>query len=182
MSGKKKGRLSAWDIAKPLLEKDYLNGFATDDMAPRDVVNLRPEYRAVKMTNFRTNWLALKKRIQEHKDRAVEDQLMFQHDLTIYKLAKDRDECWHGSAAERLLKDDVRSGRHKHYHPSWLYMLRAEYQQFEYQAFRKHIIQESRSLVETPYWIYKKKKQNGHQEAKVDDQKKNQEDFFETMI
>ena len=41
-----------WEIAKPLLEKDYLSGEVTNDMHPRDVVKLRDEYTHVKYQNF----------------------------------------------------------------------------------------------------------------------------------
>jgi hypothetical protein len=170
---------TAWDIAKPLLEKDYLDGVATDDMPPRDVVKLRDEYKAVKVGNFRSNWLAMKKRVTVNKGRADEDELMYLHDMTIYRLAKDRDDLWHGSPAERLLKEDFKRKRHERYHPSLLYLARPEYQKFEYQAFRKHIHQELRSSIETPYWIYKKAKKIKIAKAIQEDDGRDDQHFFE---
>jgi hypothetical protein len=167
-----------WDIAKPLLEADYLEGRATDDMFPRDVVKLRWEYSEVNVKNFRSNWLALKKRISTHKARAEEDELMYLHDMTIYTLAKDRDELWHGSAAERLLKKDMEQKRHERLHPSLFYLARPEYQQFEYQIFRKHIHQELRSSIETPYWIYKRNKRKQIAIAIQADRGQDDLDFF----
>eukprot|EP00980_Cylindrotheca_fusiformis_P020426 scaffold7476_cov68-Cylindrotheca_fusiformis.AAC.3 len=149
---------SAWDIAKPLLEKDYLEGVVTDDMLPRDVIQLREEYKAVKIQNFRSNWNAMKKRIAAHKERANVDESIYLHDVSIYKLSRDKDHLWHGSEAERLLKIDVKRQRHEQLHPSFLYLSRPEYQKFDYQVFRKHIHQEARSARETPYWTYKKAK------------------------
>ena len=50
-----------WEAAKPFLEKDYLEGSATDEMALQDVINLRPEIHGkVKRANFSNNWRSLK--------------------------------------------------------------------------------------------------------------------------
>ena len=51
---KKYRPLTPREVAKPLLEKDYLEGRITNDMPPREVRALRPEYEAVKKESFRT--------------------------------------------------------------------------------------------------------------------------------
>ena len=154
----KSSSMTAWDIAKPLLEDDYLKEIARDDMPPRDVRALRPEYAAVPAANFNANWRALKIRINAHKDRAEEDEARFLHDITIYTLAKDTDGYWDGSDAQRLLKRDIKNRRHERLKPDFLYLARQEYQEFDYNKFCKHLHQELRSQTETPYWIYKKMK------------------------
>ena len=165
MGGKKAYRPpTPWEIAKPLLEKDYLENRATDDMAPRDVIKLRPEeYGAVKVEHFRSNWAAMKKRIREHKARALEDAEFLAHDVQLYTLAKDDPASWHGSDAERLLKLDLNAFAEDNrlpddMKPKKLWGTRVEYGVFELEVFRKHVYQEFRSRVETPYWKYKMKK------------------------
>ena len=101
-----------WDIAKPLLLEDYLKGRIHKDIVdkPKEVYKMRPEYADVKYENFRANFRQLKKKIIEHKDRAVDDQSRFAHDLELYTLAKETESCWHGSQAQKLLKHDMEKG------------------------------------------------------------------------
>jgi heme oxygenase len=117
-----------WDIAKPLLEKDYLEGRVTDHMQPRDVIKLREEYKQVKVENFRSNFNAMKKRIQMHKAQAIEDDEYFSHDNQLYTFAKDLPEYWDGSDAQQLLIDDIDAGLHKALKPKQLHLFRPEYQ------------------------------------------------------
>lgn len=164
------GKISSWDIAKVLLEKDYLAGKATDTMTVDQVIALRPLiYGKVPRSNFMTNWKALKIRVTGHIERAKRDDERYEHDMETYMLAKDLPWEWHGSDAEHLLKEDVALGRDLRYAPSLLYLKRKEYQDFDYGVFRKHIHQEARSALETPYWMVrkekKKKKEKATQEA-----------------
>lgn len=128
-------------------------------MTYEQVVALRPGfYDIVPRTNFVTNWKALKTRIDNNIERARKNKERYDHDMKLYTLAKDDPEEWHGSEAEALLKDDISKERHLRYSPGLLYSCTDEYQEFEYQTFRKHIHQEARSLLETPYWMVKKEK------------------------
>jgi hypothetical protein len=148
---------NAWAIAKPILEKDYLEGRATDNMLPREVMALRPEiYGKVKVNNFGANWRAMKERIGKDRKRSEEDEVMYFHDMTIHTLAADLPGYWDGSEAQRLLVKDMERGRHTRYKPEMLWLKRPEYQEFELDKFRKHIYQNTRAAKETPYWTYKK--------------------------
>ena len=61
----KKSSPTAWEIAKPLLEKDHLEERTTGDMTSDQVIALRLGiYDKVSKTNFVANWRALKKRIE----------------------------------------------------------------------------------------------------------------------
>lgn len=152
---------TAWEIAKELLEKDYLAGELTDAMTTDEVIASRPTiYNKVPRTNFVSNWRLLKIRIKGHKERAKKDDERYEHDMEIYMLAKDYPWEWHGSEAERLLKEDVAVGHDLRYPPWLLFLKRDEYQEFDYQVFRKHVHQEARAALETPYWmVHKEKKQ-----------------------
>ena len=79
MGKKKTGPPTPWEIAKPLLERDYLDGTFSYSDPPRVVVLLRDEYQAVKYANFSSNLLAMKKRISEHKNRADVDGWNWQY-------------------------------------------------------------------------------------------------------
>ena len=184
MAGKKNKSPTPWEIAKPLLEQDYLEGRATADMQPREVIKLRDEYKKVKVENFRSNWKALKERIQAHKTRATEDADDLLHDMQLYTLARDLPAYWDGSAAQRLLIDDVDAGLHRAVTPKQLRLSRAEYQNFDLQVFRKHIYQETRSRIETPYWIYKKKKKEQRLAATQQDAGNDDDDldFFDDPV
>ena len=54
---------TAWEIAKPLLEKDYLDGLVNDEMPRGEVHRFRDEYKKVPINNFGNNWLRMKRSI-----------------------------------------------------------------------------------------------------------------------
>mmetsp|Transcript_27301 Transcript_27301/g.66240 ORF Transcript_27301/g.66240 Transcript_27301/m.66240 type:complete len:250 (-) Transcript_27301:48-797(-) len=169
--GRKKKKSSgptAWEIAKPLLQEDYLSGKATADiMTPDEVIALRKTiYGKVPRSNFLTNWRSLKKRIDEEKEWVKKGTERYLHDTAIYPLAKDLPWEWHGSEAERLLKKDVAKGRHLRYNPQVMYLKRKAYQEFDYQISRQHVHQEARSARESPYWmVQREKKKKALQDA-----------------
>ena len=164
--GRKKARpYTKWEIAKPLLEKDYLERRITDAMLPAQVRLLRPEYEAVGNT-FGTNLRRMQKSIRKHRSRAFKDAQAFVHDKSLYILSQDDPSCWNGSEAQRLLKDDIASGLHNVMKPKSLWLLREEYQEFDLDVFRPHIHQETRSTRETNYWIVKRKKKKEEHEAR----------------
>ena len=109
----------AWKIAKPILEQDCLEGRATDDTQPREAaIALRPEICGkVKVTNFATNWRAMKERFGRDRKRSEEDEALFLHDMTIHTLAADLPGCWDGSEAQRLLNKDTERGCHTRHKP-----------------------------------------------------------------
>ena len=117
MPPKKSTRKTPWEIAKPLLEKDYLNGVVNDAMKPKDVWAMKKEFMDVKYENFRSNFWRMKKTIRLNKDRATEDEDRFCHDVAIYPLAKDTPGFWDGLEAQELLKADIEAKRHKGMNP-----------------------------------------------------------------
>ena len=154
----KKREATPWEIAKPLLEADYLAGRITDEMKPRHVIKMRPEYEAVKPENFRPNFKRLKDGISGSKMRAIEEEEMLQIALGHYTLSHEDPMTWNGSDAKNLLKQDMENGRHIIMTPKALWNSRPEYQQFKLKTFRDHIHQNKRSKLESNYWLVKKKK------------------------
>ena len=94
MARKKKARpFTPWEIAKPLLEKDYLEGRITDNMMPAQVRELRIEYKKVG-NNFGSNLRRMQKSIREHRSRAFKDAKAFKNDKDAYTLAHDDPKCY----------------------------------------------------------------------------------------
>jgi hypothetical protein len=148
-----------WDIAKPLLEAEYISGEITDEMEPWEVYLSKDEYMAVeKYENFRSNFACLKNTIRKHWNRSVDDDEGLQRDMIIHKLARDAEGCWEGSEAQRLLKSDMEANKHKTQKPRFLWAERGEYKEFTKKVFRDHIYQDERSKRSTNYWIVHRKK------------------------
>ena len=56
-----------WEMAKPILYKDYTEGFISDSMKPSDVWKLRSVYWNVNYNNFRGNFAAMKRTVKKKK-------------------------------------------------------------------------------------------------------------------
>ena len=159
---KKKKPPTPWEIAKPLLEKDYVAGRITDDMKPKWVwENTRVEYRAVKYVNFRNNFRHLKNTIVELKARADDELELLHYDLGVYDLADSKPNCWDGSDAQRLPHEDFTEGRNTQLKPKQFRSTRDEYEEFTLKQIRGHMHQYKRSKLETNYWLVKRKKKQG---------------------
>ena len=137
--GKKK-EPTPWEIAKPLLEKDCLDGTVTDDMKPKAVHELKPQHKAVKHERFRDNFNRMKKAVVELRDRAEDDAIALLHDRSLCHAAEGQ---WDGSEAQRLLKEAVDRDEHKRMAPKQLWLSDNEHQKFPLSIFRPHIHQEA---------------------------------------
>ena len=155
---KKTTEPTEWEIAKPILLKQYLDGIITDSMMPNAVWKMQPEFTAVPYVNFRTNFRNMKRGVQANRNRAAEDEAGLLRDMTIHKLAKDTPGCWFGSEAKELLQVDMENKRHEHMKPELLWKSRPEYQKFELKKFRGHIHQELRRHRDSSYWLVRRKK------------------------
>lgn len=145
-----------WEIAKPILEKDYLEGRITDDMRRGFVHKMRKEFEEVPINNFGNNWLRMKKSIGAAKSHAVRDRLALIHDRNLYPI--DQEDRWDGSLAQSYLHQDLDNEFHLHFTPTELRLSRTEYQKFKLPKFTEHIHQYLRSKKETSYWMAKKAK------------------------
>ena len=112
----------------------------------------------------------MKNSINAHKARALEDADLLQMDLGLYTLAKDKDECWDGSEAQKALKDDVNNNRHVGLTAKQLQQTNDLYKPYNLKKFRDHLTQETRAKRESNYWLVKRKKaQDSKSEAIEDD-------------
>ena len=132
---------------------------------------------------FKDNFKNLKDRIKKNKSRAEEDQAGYLNDMKFYKLAKDTEGEWHGSAAEGLLKQDVGNLKHLEMKPKKLQTTRDEYEEFELKVFRGHVHQEVRSRKESNYWLVKKRKKDKKKRAKLEGRRHvDDNDFYDHVL
>ena len=87
-----------WEIAKPILEKMYLDGEVTDAMPRGKVHKIRTEFERVPIGNFGANWLRMKKTIGSMKQWATRDSQYLEHDKLLYPT--DMTDRWDGSLAQ----------------------------------------------------------------------------------
>ena len=149
-----KKQLTAWEIAKPILEREFLAGNIKADWPRGRVHKFCDEFEAVPINNFGNNWNRMKASIGRLQSDADRDAAAFCHDMLLHPI--DYTDRWDGSLAQFFLKEDVADGFHLHFAPKDLWLSREEYRAFELEIFTKHVHQESRSKLETTYWLNKK--------------------------
>jgi hypothetical protein len=168
-----------WKRCKPKLQDDIVNGIVPDDWDPEKVHSFRDIYVAVNFARFKANLANLRQKMATELDRAIQDDEAFQHDEDHAEsfLAASRKPKWDGSAAQRLLKEDMDAAANANLKPAALQATRPEYAFVEPKVFRKHVHQEQRSRKESPYWSKKKedkdtnkKKQKKNDSATKDDE------------
>ena len=142
--------------AKKQLERDILDG-KTDNKFPKQVYKMRAEYKQYKFQNFSPNFTRLKNTLKALQDRADEDEAAFLHDEALNLRTNSKQyPRWGGTVAERLLKIDIKAGKHKTMKPRELQSTRLEYSPYPLKVFRDHIQQELRARLERSYWLAKK--------------------------
>jgi hypothetical protein len=143
--------------AKKELERDILDG-KTDGKTPKQVYEMRAEYKQYAFKNFSPNFNRLKKTLQGLQDRADEDEAAFLQDEALKLRVNNKPyPRWGGTVAERLLKIDIDAGKHETMKPRELQATRPEYSPYPLKVFRDHVQQELRARCERSYWLARKK-------------------------
>jgi hypothetical protein len=166
-----------WKLCKPKLEDDIINQIIPDEWDPERVHSFRDIYAAVNFGRFKANLANLRQKMATELDRAIQDDEAFQHDEdhAASFLAASHKPRWDGSAAQRLLKKDMLDeATNANLKPATLQATRPEYACFDPKVFRKHVHQEKRSRLESPYWS-KKKEDKNKKNKKADSAKKDDE-------
>lgn len=158
-------RPTVWEIAKPLLEKDLRVGAIGAELPDAKLVHkMKPEYEAVPLANFKRNLAALRIRFVQYKEGAEYGSIALAHDRQLHLVNPNPPNWeyprWDGSAAQRLLKEDIGNKKHVGVKPQDLRETRDEYKAFPKEVFRKHIQQELRSDRESSYWLSRPKRKN----------------------
>ena len=150
-----------WKKAKDLLVQDIAGGFIPDDMDHSDVKQLQAEYRVCILENFKKNLQGLQKRMKENSDIAINDGLLLNADREMFPETGPTlfpyPRC-PGSAAERLLKQDISDGHIENQKPQTVWLSCPEYQVFPLSIFCKHIYQEGYKRQAKSYWMNRQKK------------------------
>lgn len=124
---------------------------------------MRPEYTAVPINNFGSNFNDMKKRYREFKARANIEERALKHDRELYPPTPGR---WDGSEAQRLLKQDVEDGVHLTFEkPRFFRESRDEYLSVDKKTFRDHLWQEVKGGLGSNYWLVKRQKKKDAEEA-----------------
>lgn len=177
----KKREVNPWNIAKPIAHEYYVSGIITDDISI-DEIHALDEFKDVDKERFKANFKNLKKRIKKDQARADSDLVGYFNDMKIHTLAKDIEQEWHGSEAERLLRDDVEKNRHQGKKPRELRETREEYKKFDLETFRLHFFQEKRRKLDSNYWLVKKRKKAMKKEAKLQGKPYIDNDFYDPVL
>ena len=169
-----------WKLCKPKLEDDIVNRIVKGHWAPERVHSFRDIYKVVNFDRFKANLGNLRVKLSTELDRAVQDDEAYQHDefLALCRprksLSTSHKPRWDGSAAQRLLKEDMDEATNANLKPLALRGTRTEYECFDKETFRKHVNQEKSSRKQSPYWS-KKREDKNKKEKKEISAKKNDE-------
>jgi hypothetical protein len=83
----KKKKATSWEIAKPLLEENYLANRITDTMKPKDVVKLQLEYKDIEYHTFVCNFCNQKIVIKKLQAKAEATNVILKNERHLYPLA-----------------------------------------------------------------------------------------------
>jgi hypothetical protein len=158
--------------AKATLKADILSGKVPPDWKPKQVFATHPELYKPYAKYFGSNLGRLRKSLKEQQDRADEDDAAVRHDLGLFPRSQNDVRGfprWDGSAAQKLLKQDVSAGKHRELKPKELQQTRDEYKPYPSKVFSDHICQEKTSRLAKSYWMNALKKKEA---AKLESKKK----------
>jgi hypothetical protein len=148
--------------AKMLLRQDIVDGIVNESMEPKEVFQMRHEYPAYEYDNFKTNLTNLLEFIQQSRAKADSDSAALARDRRIRgpppAQTSNGIPRWHGSDAQRLLKEDANAGLLEECTPMELRATRLEYQAFPKKIFSDHIHQEKRAGIGKSYWMVRRQK------------------------
>jgi hypothetical protein len=153
--------MGAWKLCKPKLEDDIINQIIPDEWDP-ERVHFQGYYAAVNFGRFKANLANLRQKMATELDRAIQDDEAFQHDedQAASFLAASHKPRWIIGSPEapqerhgRGYKCQFETGNSPG-NPSRICFC------FDPKVFRKHVHQEKRSRLESPYWSKKKEDKN----------------------
>jgi hypothetical protein len=164
-----------WKLCKRQLEDDIVHQLIPDEWEPERVHSFRAIYMVVDTIRFKANLATLRNKCAKELNRAILDDHAFQHDASLVVAVarggvddsstsqehrSNKTLRWEGSAAKRLLKQDMDDQQLMDMKPATLQATRAAYGAFDPLVFRKHVHQEKRSRKESPYWAKRKEKKD----------------------
>lgn len=177
--GNKKKSSPSWRGSK---EKMMLYGIIYDDgsilysTSPEELYKSHPGFKQWEFDRFEANLKRLAKVVEKDKKNLAFEEEAFKHEQNHFPqndLGNRGYPLWGYHSANRLIKEDVKSGLAYRIKPSELRLMRDEYQKFPGVVFLGHVHQEKRSQREAGYWISKRNKDAAFkQEEEVENMKK----------
>ena len=150
--------------AKRQLEQDLLSGVVSLDktMKGQAVREMRPCYKEFPLHQFSARLRDARKTINTKKGSTKAGITGLSTDRVAFPpMTHDVDgrRRWEGSAAKKLLKEDMKEGMHKIMRPKELWESRSEYAEFELKVFCNHIYQSHKTKIFCDFKASKKAKQ-----------------------
>ena len=160
--------------AKALLERllsdesSHIHQFTTVE----EVYESEPLFKLYPLKNFKTNYKNLKRSVKQERDAIQFDQAAFDREKELFPRNETTNKgnlFWDRHEAQRLMAEDVTSGRTLQMKPSALRETRAEYQEFPLAILRRHKYQEETKVREGVYWQKKRndKARKKHEEQRI---------------
>ena len=140
--------------AKKLLYDDLVSGDVDDEMKPKEVFMMRPEYSLYDYSNFVTNLRNLRLSLRKKQESAARSESAFNNDMNVGMIDRRRP-YWPDSEAHRTLVKDISSGFLDSMSTRELWLSKDAYQFFTYPCFSDHVRQHVRQTKERAYWSFK---------------------------
>ena len=136
--------------------------------------------RGGQFSPLQANLSNLREKMATELDWAIQDDHAYEHDEILAlrrrhdssSAASGKPNKWDGSAAQRLLKEDLNQPTKANLKPSALRATNPEYARFDGKVFRAHVNQWKRSRLESPHWS---KKREDKQDKKKDKKTKKED-------
>ena len=131
--------------AKEILRLAIIHGDITDKHTYDEIHVWHPEVEKTDRSKLGGRMRGLRAQIAADDEAAKEDDLALQHDRKLFPICKSNcrgEPRWPGSIAERLLKQDIKAGKHLTMTPMDFYASRDEYKLYSNDVIRSHICQE----------------------------------------
>lgn len=141
--------------AKEILRLAIIHGDITDKHTYDEIHVWHPEVEKTDRTKLGGRVRGLRAQLAEDDKAAKEDDLALQHDRKLFPIRETNyrgEPRWPGSVAERLLKQDIKEGKHLAMAPLAFYDSRDEYKLYSTDVIRAHIYQEVKLQK---YYLYR---------------------------
>ena len=144
--------------AKEILREAYVNNDITDQHTYDEIHAWHPEVQATDRKALPRRFRDLKAQIKADQGSAQEDARALAHDRKLFPTPEVNhagEPRWEGSESQRLLRLDVKEGKHLTMKPEGFYVSRPEYQIYSASVIRSHIYQE---IKLTKYYTWRREK------------------------
>lgn len=149
--------------SKALLHAGLISGEITPTMKPKQVWNMHPSIHGKwNYVSWSNNLHSLRSAINRDRGRMLDDVTAYGNDReklnNLRSSQPNPKPVWHTSDAAKLLKQDIKEGKHETMKPKELHKTRPEYLVFDLGVFCKHIYQELDSVPKREMRFERKKK------------------------